>query len=397
MYIKLLLRLLLGYVRIEVEGYYIERFINICTNQKILVWNLKREKGVKLYLNIGIRDFKNLSQIARKTNCKVKILKKRGIPFLLNRYKKRKIFAILLVVMLCVIHISSKYVWNVEITVEDNMSLENIEEDLENMGVTRGVLKDKIDTEKIINELRLKRNDIAWVGIDLKGTNVKVNIVKADSSPEIINYADYCNIIASKSGIITKITAQNGTALVQVGDTVQKGDILIAGYMEGKYTDIRYVHSLGEIQAKVWYEKTKEIKLKEDVHQETGNTENKYEISFSNWKIKLYRNLSQYTIYESTHEQQNLKIFKDFYLPISIGKITNKEQTKETKTYSIEEATAKGTEELSRQIEEEIEQKENIIGKNVKTVEGESSVVITVTYEVLEYIGENQKIENYES
>ena len=54
MLIKILLRYILGYVRITVEGYYIERFINICTTNKILIWNLKREKGVKLHLNIGI-------------------------------------------------------------------------------------------------------------------------------------------------------------------------------------------------------------------------------------------------------------------------------------------------------------------------------------------------------
>ena len=75
MYVKLLLRLLFGYVRIEVEGYYVERFINICTNRKILIWNLKREKGVKLYLNIGIKDFKKLGEIVKKSNCKIKILK----------------------------------------------------------------------------------------------------------------------------------------------------------------------------------------------------------------------------------------------------------------------------------------------------------------------------------
>ena len=179
MYIKLLFRLLLGYVRIEVEGYYVERFINICTNNKILIWNLKREKGVKLYLNIGINDFKNLSEVARKTNCKVRILKKRGIPFLLNRYKKRKIFAIFLIIMLCAIYISSKYVWNVEILVKDNLNIENISEDLESAGITKGILKSKIDTDKVINELRLKRDDIAWVGIDLKGTNIKVNRTKS--------------------------------------------------------------------------------------------------------------------------------------------------------------------------------------------------------------------------
>ena len=57
MLIKILLKYILGYVRISVEGYYIERFINICTTSKILIWNLKRVKGVKLFLNVVIKDF----------------------------------------------------------------------------------------------------------------------------------------------------------------------------------------------------------------------------------------------------------------------------------------------------------------------------------------------------
>ena len=92
MFIKLLARLLFGYVRIEVEGYYIERFINICTNNKILIWNLKREKGVKLYLNIGINDFRKLSTIARKTNCKIKILRKKVVEKFAGK-NKTSIFA----------------------------------------------------------------------------------------------------------------------------------------------------------------------------------------------------------------------------------------------------------------------------------------------------------------
>ena len=52
MFIKILLNYILGYVRITVEGYYIERFINICRNNKIIIWNLKRNKSVQLNLNI---------------------------------------------------------------------------------------------------------------------------------------------------------------------------------------------------------------------------------------------------------------------------------------------------------------------------------------------------------
>mgnify|MGYP004508140063 FL=1 len=393
MYIKLLIRLIVGYVRIEVEGYYIERFINICTNKKILIWNLKREKGVKLYLSIGINDFKKLSAIARKTNCKVKILRKRGVPFLLNRYKKRKLFAIFLILILALIFTSSRYVWNVDISIKDNLELENISEDIENLGITRGMPKNRIDTEKVINELRLKRDDIAWVGIDIVGTSVKINIVKADKSPDIIKNTDYCNIVAKKAGTIQKITAQNGTAVVNVGDTVQKGDILIAGYMEGKYTDTRYVHSLGEVDAIILYEKSKEVRFNQDIYHYTGNEENKYEISFNTWKIKLYKNFSKFNLYEITTEEKNIKLLDNFYLPISIKKITNKEQTKENKTYSIEEAVNIGEKELSPEIEKEIENKDMIIDKNVKKEEYENSVIVTVIYSVLENIGENQKIE----
>ena len=43
--IKIILSYMLGYVKIAIEGYYIERFINICTNNGIIIWNIKRERG----------------------------------------------------------------------------------------------------------------------------------------------------------------------------------------------------------------------------------------------------------------------------------------------------------------------------------------------------------------
>ena len=67
MFIKIILSYLLGYLRISVEGYYIERFINICKNNKITIWNLKRNKDIQLYLNVRIGEFKQICKIAKKT------------------------------------------------------------------------------------------------------------------------------------------------------------------------------------------------------------------------------------------------------------------------------------------------------------------------------------------
>ena len=393
MYIGILLRLIFGYVRIEVEGYYIERFINICQNKKILIWNLKRQKGVKLFLNIGIKDFKKLKNIARKTNCKIKISKKKGIPFILHRYKKRKIFAIFLIIIAFAIYTSSKYVWNIEVQVKDNLQIEQIEEDLADLGLRKGVRKSKIETDKLINELRLKRNDISWIGIDLKGTNVIVKAVKSDEKPDLLDNSDYCNIVASKSGVITKIIAQNGTAVVNMGDEVNEGDILIAGYMEGKYTDKRYVHSLGVVQAKIKYQKSEKFYLNQENLRDTGNEEKKFQIKFNNFQINFYKTLSKFKIYDTIYTEKNLKIFSNFYLPISVVEITNKEQVKETQKYSKEEVIELGKEKLSKAIEEDIANKENILGVTVDTEEQENFVEVCVTYEVLENIESYEKIE----
>ena len=327
MYIKLLLRMIFGYVRIQVEGYYIERFINICTNKKMIIWNIKRIKGIQVFLNIGINDFKQISDIAKKTNCKVRIKDKKGIPFLIQRYKKRKIFAIFLLVIVILIFISSRYIWNIDISVQDNQIVDNMEEDLEKRGLKPGVLKKQIDTDKIINDIRLNRNDIAWMGIDIEGTNVKVKIVKAKEQPDIINNKDYCDIIAKKSGTITKITAQNGTAVVKVGDTVKVGDILIKGVMEGKYTEPRKVHSLGVVEAEIIYSKTKEIYFEQEVKNK----------------------------------------------------------------YSLDEAIEEASQDLARDLEEELSNKESIINKNVKTIQKENSVIVTLSYKVIEEIGEKKK------
>ena len=347
MFIKILLKYILGYVRITVEGYYIERFINICTTSKILIWNLKREKGVRLYLNIGIKDFFEAVKIAKKLKCKVKII----------------------------------------------MEMTGIEEDVKKAGLNVGMKKEKINVQEIANKIRLKRNDISWIGIELKGTNAIVRVVKAKEAPEIVDEKEYSNIIAKKSGVITKIIAQNGTTMVNIGDEVEENQILIAGQMEGKYTGIRNVHSLGEVEAIVKYSKTEKIPLKTIEKVATGKKETKYKLKISNFQINFYKTLSKFEIYDTIETEKKFKIFSNLYLPISITKITNQEQEKIEKSYTKEDAIQIGTTKLEKIIEDEIGTNKNIIDKKVDVIEIDNYIEVNVTYEIIENIGIQEKIE----
>ena len=74
-------------------------------------------------------------------------------------------------------------------------------------------------------------------------------------------------------------------------------------------------------------------------------------------------------------------------------KITNQELEKFSKEYTIEELTEKGTKKIEEQIETEIDEKQNILGKNAEITETEEYLEISVTYEVIENIGMQEKID----
>ena len=345
-----------------------------------------------MYLNIGIEDFYKAVKISKKLKCKIKIIRKNGIPFVINKYKKRKVFLGTLVFIILLIGISTNFIWNISIVVDGSEQLENIENDILEAGIKVGMKKSEVNIQETINKIRFKRNDISWMGIEIKGTNVIVKVVKSAEAPEVIDEKDYSNIIATKSATITKIIAQNGTAKVKNGDKVEEGQILIQGVMEGKYTGNRYVHSLGEVEGIVEYTKSEKIPLKFTEKVKTGNKETKIRIKINNFQINFYKTLSKFKIYDTIEKEKKFKIFSNLYLPISITKITVEELENVQMEYSIEKATEIGTEKLEQKLEQEIGKEKNILNKDINIIKTEEYIEVNVTYEVVENIGMQEKI-----
>lgn len=381
-----------GYVRIRVEGFFIERFINMCISKRILLMDIQREKSSIMYAKVGLADYKKLRQIAKKTKSKIKIQSRKGLPFILHKYRKRKIFLALFMVIIIGIIISSNYIWNIEVVGNVNISTREIIQSLEASGLTIGTSKNDIDTDTIINKIRLSRDDVAWIGITVKGTNAIVKVKEADKAPNILDENKYCNIIADKTGMITKINVQNGTATVKVGDIVEKGMTLVNGYLEGKYTGTRYVHGAAEIEAKIWYTKKEKASLVQQIAVQTGNEEKKYSIKFKKNKINLFKTLSKFEKYDTINEDKKLMLFSNFYLPIEIIKTTNKEYVLQEITYTEEQVIEILTKKLKKELLQEIKEQNNIVNTNINTNLEDGYVEVEVTYEVLENMGIEQEI-----
>lgn len=393
MFFKIVLNYIIGYINVQIEGYYIERFISTSIKNGVLIWNIKRKNTNLVYAKVSTYDFEKLQQDARKNQCLVTSISKKGLPYLLKRYSRRKSFFIALLVLIVISFILSKFVWNIDVIGNSTVSSNEIIKLVNEEGLKKGTLKSKVNIDKIINKIRLCRDDISWVGIEINGTNVIINIVESKEKPEIIDEDDFTNIIATKDGVITKAYAQNGTLLVKEGDEVKKGDVLISGTIEGKYTDKYYVNAIGEVKAKVLYSKIIKVKKNEILRERTGKKNVKFAIKFNNFKINLFKTLSKFKNYDTIYSDKKIKIFPNFYLPIEICKYTNYEVNLKSVSYSEDEAKQIGEKQAKEELNSKIIDKE-VVNSSTEIEDLGDYYNIKVTYEVNENIGTKEKINN---
>ena len=88
--------------------------------------------------------------------------------------------------------------------------------------------KHKIDTKDIEIALLDKFEEISFASCIIRGQTLVINIKEKLLPDEI--YGQFRPIISQKNGKITEIELISGTAVVKVGDYVQKGDVLVEPY-----------------------------------------------------------------------------------------------------------------------------------------------------------------------
>lgn len=390
MFLKILFNFLLGYKIVEIEGYFVEKFLNSSLKDNLFLWNLKRRSATVLRVNVADSDFGKLKNIVNKNQCLLKVISSRGIPNIYQRYKKRRYLIYASIVFIFFIFSISRFVWNIEVVGNSRLSKEDVISLVENDGLKIGKYKGKIDTEKIIKKIRSEREDISWIGIELKGTNAIVKIVETEEKPMVVDENDFCNIVAKKDGIISKISAQNGTIMVKDGDEVKQGQILIAGWMEGLYTGKYLVHSNGKVEAIIKYSQSEKIYKKETVRKRTERKENKFSIKVKNFQINLFKTLSKFEKYDTIDSVKNIQLSPNFYIPINFVKYTNFEVEESLVEHDFEDAKRVGEATAKQKLVDLI--KGEIVDTKTEITEKDDYYVVTVYYDVIEEIGTKEKI-----
>ena len=103
----------------------------------------------------------------------------------------------------------------------------------ERQGLSFGASRRGVRSERVKNALLEAIPELEWVGVNTQGCTAVISVRERTApapAPEAKHQVG--NIIAAMDGYILSVTVTQGTGLVQPGQAVKKGEILISGYTD---------------------------------------------------------------------------------------------------------------------------------------------------------------------
>ena len=358
-------------LEICVSGENVERFLNLCSFHDIKLSNITNIDN-KYYMDLSPEDFLKLKNIVKKSNVKVKIIRKSGILFWIKRQAKRKLFFITPFLCLLLLWINSQLLWGVRIEGNHSITNDHIQDFLHEQGIHYGMPLSKIPIYELKTNLRTKYNEITWVSIYLEGTNLQISLKERDTSefPTGTSIQGE-NLIANATGIVESVLVRQGTALVSPGEVVEKGAVLIEGKVpipdqDGSIKEIRYCKADGDIYLVYPYTIKETINLEHVEKQYTGKTYQKYIFTWNDnmWEFPFFK--IPFLKYDCVTTPLTFQFFKILSIPLSIHQATYQDYVLVRQKYTIEEAGKIAEQKLDKIIVSLEEKGVQIIEKNVK-------------------------------
>lgn len=375
----IILRYIFGYVRAEVSGFAPERFMNLIIKNEIVIWDVEHtECGYAFFT--GRKNLMKMKPFLQKTNMKIHIIKKIGLPYFIKRNRKRCFFLFGCIGAFALLYILSLFVWEVRVTGETELVADELLKTIDEKYVPLGTLKKEINCSELEEKLREEYDEISWVSCELKGTRLTIYLEEG-MAPKVTNEkAESRDIVASEDAVITKMITRQGTPMVKVKDKVKKGDILISGTIyiyddNNEVLETSYIAADGDIYGttKMEYEDYVDLKYYQKKYEK--NSKKYYTFYVMDYCLTPYTPKMDTKDYDTYTEIRKLRILKDFYLPVGYKKHIMTNYKLVQKEYSKEAATKLLQNRINKKINTFKEKGVEIVENNVKIEQKDNRMI----------------------
>ncbi len=320
-----------GMLTLSIEGVNLERFINKCNSAGVSLYGVSRHQYDVLECSINYPDMGKIAKLNRELKCRIKIRRRFGLRFLLNRIARRKAFVVGAAMFAVFITVMSSSIWRIDISGTDRLTATQVIEVVNSMGAGVGIFKTKCDTKSLELEIKKQLPDVDWVIVEFHGVVMDIRIIETVTGVQRQDTTP-ASIVSEVDGEIISISVMRGDKKVFVGSPVHPGKVLIDGVLDRLSSDMPYYKlesAYGQIIAKVNYDGSASMSLDSiDNKIFTGNKKVSYTLELFG-KTVIRGSIPQFEHY--TEEKQEYDLFLPGRLfPIKAVRTVYREYTTKT-------------------------------------------------------------------
>lgn len=224
------------------------KFLNYLIYNKIYYDSLNKYNEY-FVLDVSYDDY---LYIRRRYKCH--IVKYYGKKNIVNMYENNKYVLLSLIISFMLLFLLCNTIFDIKINSDNKDIINIINNSLSDNGI--GLYKRKVSFDKL-NSIKNKilednKDTLEWIEIREKGCIYYIDVTPRVKSNNNVDNALPSDIVAEKDGVIKHIVVHRGSKIIDNGDYVKKGDILISGNIIKNENVIDKVHSEGVIYAETW-------------------------------------------------------------------------------------------------------------------------------------------------
>lgn len=366
-----------GYLCVSSQGTEAQRFLQLCVFHGLVLWDVCWIPGGCQFF-ISVPDFRKLQPLCRKTQTKIHIKEKHGLPFFFEKNRKRKAFFLGILICAALLAGFSRHIWEIQITGNYANSTPAILEYLDELDVFKGVSKGRLDCAGISAAIREAFPNVTWVSTKIEGTKLLITVKENDIlSGTVSGEGEPADLIAEHSGRIISMVTRKGVPLKKPGDRCEKGEVLVSGRVEIKNDSqevVRYEYVEADADIVVEYELQYKDVFPMEYEQRVYEEKEKrsYGLWIGDWRISG-KDLAADKNQDVVIQQTFWKLTQGFPIPIRLEKQRLRSYKTAVKVYTEEEAREKATDRLQAVFEKFVEKGVEISQNNVKIAVGKTS------------------------
>jgi similar to stage IV sporulation protein len=383
---------LLGYEDIEIQGQHAACFVNLCRSAGYAYFPLPRRGEENLIVRCRCAVASRLLRDCAVRGIRCRVLHRGGIPVLLYRYRARIGLLIGGVLGALLLYLSCGLLWDIRIEGASSSSSEHLLSQLAACGLRPGVVLADVDTREIENRMLRSGENIAWIAINRKGT-VAYGQIRELQTSQSVKEEQPANLISDYDAVIDSVKPITGVAVVQAGQTVRKGALLISGIRDSATQGYRIIGASGEVIGRTEESIVIRIPLFYERKCYTGLETCEKSLIFFGKSIKLSKSTgimggSCDTIYK----MEKWTLPKDRVLPVGVQTVRMREYRME----SVERTREEAYREAMQQLDDELRQRAQdalLLSKTVRVSYSPTHCTLVCDYACLRNIAVSRPFE----